>query len=309
MAGEGSEGETFRYVFCKDLILGLLILSFMVVKHVNYTYLKQKIGPEAQKQKARKAQYPIFEFLLVKWIDAAEEGKVPVTDDVLCAQSVIIQEKLTEIGCQEDYVDFAFSGGLLKSFKERHMIGRLKRHGEAGSVDTLVVENAKTEIGNKLKAFHLRDIWNCDESGLQYNKQPAYSNVRKEKGKVLEGVKLNKTRITTFHSVNADGSEKRCLTVIGRAQAPQAFRQKKINIHNLPIVYRYNKKAWMLSGVWYEYLRDLNQDMRIQGRKIILISDNCPSHPHPETPPENYSGPTPPQLTIITLLYLPPNTT
>ena len=117
-----------------------------------------------------------------------------------------------------------------------------------------MVENARTEVGNKLKAFHLRNIWNCDESGLQYNKQPAYCNLRKEKGNVLKEVKLNKTQITTFHSVNADGSKKRPLTVIGRGQTPQAFRQKMINIHNLPIVYGYNTKACMLSGLWYEYL-------------------------------------------------------
>ena len=267
------------------------------------------IGPEAQKQKTRKAQYPIFEFLLAKWVDAAEEGKVPVTDDVLRAQSLVIQEKLIEISCEEDYADFAFSGGWLRRFKERHMIGRLKRHGEAGSVNSVVVESAKEEIQESLRHFALKDIWNCDESGLQYNKQPAYSNVRKENGKVLEGVKLDKTRITTFHTVNADGTEKKCLTVIGRAETPQAFRRNRININNLPIIYRYNKKAWMLSGLWYEYLRNFDQEMRIQRRNIILITDNCPSHPHPNSPPENYEGPAPPVLTNITLLYLPPNTT
>ena len=49
--------------------------------------------------------------------------------------------------------------------------------------------------------------------------------------------------------------------------------------------------------------------MRIQSHNIILITDNCPSHPHPDSLPENYEGPPPPILTNITLLYLPPNTT
>jgi len=47
--------------------------------------------------------------------------------------------------------------------------------------------------------------------------------------------------------------------------------------------------------------------MRIQGRKIILITDNFPSHPHPNSPPDNYEGPIPPTLTHLKLLYLPPN--
>jgi len=266
-------------------------------------------GPEAVRRKARKAQFPIFEFLLAKWVDAAEYARVPVTDDVLRAQSLVVQDHLTKIGCEEIYSEFTMSNGWLQKFKERHLIGRLKRHGEAGSVDLKALPSQRAEIRHQLRSFALQDIWNCDESGLQYNKQPAYSNVRKEAGKVLPGVKLDKTWVTTFHVTNVDGSEKRKLLVIGRTQTPQAFPQNKINISNLPVTYRFNKKAWMLSSLWFEFLRILNEEMRIQGRNIALLSDNCPSHSHPNSPPENYEGPIPPSLTNITLIYLPPNTT
>ncbi|PWW72651.1 DDE-domain-containing protein [Tuber magnatum] len=46
--------------------------------------------------------------------------------------------------------------------------------------------------------------------------------------------------------------------------------------------------------------------MHINCRHIALISDNCPSHPPPERPPIDYTGPPPPTLTNITLIYLPP---
>ncbi|RPB03350.1 hypothetical protein L873DRAFT_1640910, partial [Choiromyces venosus 120613-1] len=49
--------------------------------------------------------------------------------------------------------------------------------------------------------------------------------------------------------------------------------------------------------------------MRIQGCKIILITNNCPSHPLPDSPPEDYNSPTQLQLINITLLYLPSNIT
>jgi len=114
------------------------------------------IGSEAWKQKTRKAQYPIFEFLLAKWVDAAEEGKVPVTNDGLRAQSRVIQKKLIEIGWEEEYTDFGFSGGWLRRFKDPHMIGRLKRHEEAGSVNLAVVESAKEEIQERLRPCSLR---------------------------------------------------------------------------------------------------------------------------------------------------------
>lgn len=92
-------------------------------------------------------------------------------------------------------------------------------------------------------------------------------------------------------------------------KTPVAFRKTKINPDNLPIVYKYTKKAWMLSGIWYEFLGKLNEDMRAQGRHIALITDNAPTHPPPDKPPIDYSGPKPPALDHVMLIYLPPNTT
>jgi len=37
--------------------------------------------------------------------------------------------------------------------------------------------------------------------------------------------------------------------VIGRAKTPVCFREVKVNLHNLPVVYRNNKKAWMKSEI------------------------------------------------------------
>ncbi|PWW79695.1 hypothetical protein C7212DRAFT_291622, partial [Tuber magnatum] len=117
------------------------------------------------------------------------------------------------------------SSSWLQRFKEHWSIGRLKRHGEAGDVDPKVVQEERERLQRKLLSYRVPDIWNCDESGLQFNKQPAYSNVKKDDGKVLAGVKLDKVRITTFYTVNADGSEKLKLTVIGQAKTLHAFRR------------------------------------------------------------------------------------
>ena len=125
---------------------------------------------------------------------------------------------------------------------------------------------------------------------------------------MLAEVKLDKICITIFHVTNADRSGKQKVLVIGRVQTPQAFRKNKINIDHLPITYRFNKKTWMLSGLWYEFLRTLDQEMRIARGNITLLNDNYPSHSHPNSLPENYEGPPPPSLTNITRIYLPPNT-
>ena len=115
--------------------------------------------------------------------------------------------------------------------------------------------------------------------------------------------------MTVFLCCNADGSEKLRATVINNIAYPVAFRTAKINIHNLPVYYRHNKKGWMLSGLWYEFLNSLNERMRIQDRHIILLADNAPTHPSPLNPPSNYTGPIPSVLSHVRVYYLPPNTT
>ena len=65
----------------------------------------------------------------------------------------------------------------------------------------------------------------------------------------------------------------------------------------------------MLSGLWYEYLTDLNKEMALLVRGIILVTNNRPSYPPTNKPPKRYLGPPLPHLTNITLIYLFKNTT
>lgn len=109
------------------------------------------------------------------------------------------------------------------------------------------------------------------------------------KGKIVRGTQKNKTRVTVLVTANADGSEKRQAMIINKSKTPVCFRTAKINPKNLPMEYRCNKKAWILSGLWYEYLHKLNTDMKSQNGKIALITDNAPTYPPPNQTPEDYS--------------------
>jgi len=130
-----------------------------------------------------------------------------------------------------------------------------------------------------------------------------------QKGKVVSGSKKNKTWVTVFVTVNADGSGKHRLMLINKSKYPIAFRKAIINADNLPIIHRYNRKASILSELWYEYLLNLNDSMRARGRQIAVITDNAPTHPLPESSPIDYQGPPLPLLNHIKLIYLPPNST
>ena len=76
-------------------------------------------------------------------------------------------------------------------------------------------------------------------------------------------------------------------------QRPRCFK----NVKSLPCQYTAQKKSWMDSQIFEDWIRKIDQKLRTDGRKIALIIDNCPAHPHVS------------DLTNIQLIFLPPNTT
>jgi hypothetical protein len=64
--------------------------------------------------------------------------------------------------------------------------------------------------------------------------------------------------------------------VIGKSKNPRCF--KNINRSLLHIKYRYNKSKWMTGLIIEEYLRWLDNKMRAEGRKVLLLLDNFSGH-------------------------------
>ena len=84
---------------------------------------------------------------------------------------------------------------------------------------------------------------------------------------------------------------------IHKYKSPRAL--DGVDKSTLPVNYFWNKSAWMQVSIWNEYLKNLNQLMKNQNRKILLLIDNAPVHIINDTI----------LLTHITIHYLPPNTT
>ena len=68
--------------------------------------------------------------------------------------------------------------------------------------------------------------------------------------------------------------EKFPMFVIGKSKTPRCFN----HIKELPWKYKSEKKSWMESQTFEEWVRKLNQTMPMEGRKIVLLFDNCPAH-------------------------------
>ena len=131
-----------------------------------------------------------------------------------------------------------------------------------------------------------------DECGLFYRMEPNATLATRP----VSGKKKNKDRLTVALCVNASGTEKLKPLVIGKSKRPRCFG-KKFDPNQI-VTYRNNKKAWMTSILFAEWLHDLDRKMNKSRRQIVLVLDNASSHIAGEL-----------ELTNVTLVKLPPNAT
>ena len=68
---------------------------------------------------------------------------------------------------------------------------------------------------------------------------------------------------------------KNCQCSLSANRSPRCFK----NLKQLPCRYRGQKKSWMDSDLFEEWVRQLNRKFEQQNRKVVLIIDNCPVHP------------------------------
>lgn len=115
-------------------------------------------------------------------------------------------------------------------------------------------------------------------------------------------------------TANASGTDKLQPLVIGHAKRPRCF--KNVNIDNLPVIYKYNSKAWMRTDIWESWLQRINCTFRSANRHILLLVDNAPSHTANSCEDDEDSSTAEAdviedslQLSNIRVEYLPPNTT
>ena len=97
------------------------------------------------------------------------------------------------------------------------------------------------------------------------------------KSKKCSGGKHRKIRVTGLAAASAAG-EKLPIFVIVKANNPRCFK----NIQTLPCRYQLQKKSWMDSVFFEEWVRESNAKFKAKKRKVGLIINNCPVHPEIE---------------------------
>lgn len=223
--------------------------------------------------------------LCYEWFVKARNKGIPLSGTLIRSKAKEIAEKL-------NYVDFSASSGWLERFKKRHNITFRAISGEAANVNQDVVKSFTEKVPSLIEGYDSRDIYNADETGLFFRALPDKTFALK--GVKCTGGKMAKDRLTILHCVNMAGEKER-LFVIGKAAKPRAFRN--INLNNLPVTWRSNKKAWMTSDLMTDFLVQFDRKMHLQERKVLLFLDNAASHPRDL------------KLQNVKVIFLPANTT
>lgn len=166
-----------------------------------------------------------------------------------------------------------FSKGWVERFKKRFGLRFRRISGEAKSADTEAIVNQMPRIHMLMMNFDARDTWNADEFDLFYRQPPSWTI----SGNVVSGHKKEESRITFLACCNADGTEKMPLMIIGSALNLRALKMK--SGQELGFDYHAKKKAWMNAPQFFSWIQRLDQYIgREEGRKILLLIDNCSAH-------------------------------
>lgn len=223
----------------------------------------------AKRQRVRPGKFPEIDELVLEFFKQCRAANIPVSGPMLI-------NKALEIGRKMEVKDCLFSAGWLHKFKIRNGITCHMLSGESKSVPLETVEEWFKILPDKIAGYEPKNIFNCDETGLFYHLLP--SRTLSVKGEPCYGAKKSKERLTILLCTNSDGSEKLTPFVVGKYKNPRCFK----NIKTLPVLYDFNKKAWMTGKIFTEWLMKLDKKMVQEKRKIILFMDQCPSHP-PDT--------------------------
>jgi hypothetical protein len=287
---KGMTQEKLRHWAKKEFNLKQLPSQSTISRIVN----KKRGIPDAlddrnrELKRKRIVKSPELDKILAEWILQRQENRVCLTWSLIQAKAKNFADQL---GLSESERP-GFSDGWLHKFLERHGLRTIVMSGESGSADVTAMIAALPHIRASIKQYAPRDVFNMDETGLFYCLAPDRTIASRQ----LEGMKKDKTRISVALCANSDGTEKEELLIIGHSAKPRAFNKK--TGQQLGFFYRFNKKAWMTTQLFQEWLQQFDVRMRRQERQVLLLLDNAPTHAVKNL-----------VLTNVKVLFLPPNTT
>ena len=196
-----------------------------------------------QMKRIRLSSHCVVNDLIWQWFVTARSKNIPISGPILKAKGIDFAEKLS--------ITFKASNGWLEKFMSRYNIAFKTLCGESASVNSGTVDTWKQPLNTIIDGHSPEDIFNCDETGLFYKVLPTKSLV--EKNKICSGTKETKDRLTILLCANMSDTEKLELSMIVKSQNPRCF--KHMDFSQMPAQWKANKKAWMNSSIFGEWLK------------------------------------------------------
>ncbi|XP_042295721.1 jerky protein homolog-like [Sceloporus undulatus] len=241
----------------------------------------------------------VSEALYVWFLQFRDKG-VPISGPILQQKALHFRKEF-----DEGEPGFTASVGWLDRWKKRYGVRQLCICGEKLSSDFEEMQTFRKKFLDLVETESLTDdqIFNCDETGLNYKLLPSKSLASRTEA-AAPGYKRSKERLTILACSNASAALKMDLVLIGVSKNPRAF--KNISKSALPVKYYSQRSLWMSREMfkeWFfkEFVPSTEKFLRDNDRprKAVLLLDNAPTHPDAE---ELQDG-------NIKAMFLPPNVT
>ena len=160
----------------------------------------------------------------------------------------------------------------MTKLKERHEVKSKTLSGEAASVNVHVVKDWLEDLPRIIKDFKPEDVYNTDETGLQYKATTQRSLVLP--GDTGHHGKVYKERVSLLLCVSWAGEKLKPL-LIGKSPNPRAL--KGADMKRIPVHYKAQPKAWMTGAIFEEWLRGFDKEVgkKNKHRKVLLFMDNA----------------------------------
>jgi len=256
---------------------------------------RARAGEPLDATRTRRSKFEEIDASLKTWFDGIESmggEELPMTMAVLETRA---REIATDLGVE----GFVGSPGFIQRWASRHRLKSVKLWGQAGSAAEAVRkgERRMAEIRSDLADYDPENIYNMDETGLQYRCLPSRTYIAAGRRRRVRGSKAMKAkdRVTLVLACNATGSHKIPVAIIGCAAVPQCFKPPR---EGCPLPYFSQQSAWMDGTVYEKWFKTVFvPNVRSRTRSpVILVVDNCGAHTKIEC-----DG--------VTICPLPPNVT
>lgn len=222
---------------------------------------------QGERKRSMHSKYPQLEKALMLWFAQIRARRGILNDAMLYEKAAEFRDAF---GISPE--DFKLSPGWLWKFKLRHGIACHNLHGESSDADAHGVCVSQHKLFAIIGTYDMEDVFNFDETGLFYRALPSKTlNVGRPRG-----MKKSKDRITLGLCANISGKERFKMVFIHKSARPRCF--PKTFDPNVFVHYYSNSTAWMTKDIFTNWVMYENMRMHAQGRKILILLDNAPSH-------------------------------